>query len=479
MSPIMKEYDLIVIGSGAGMNLASAAFEQGLRVAVVENGPLGGTCLNRGCIPTKILTYVADVIMEMQHAERVNLKARVEEVDFKGLMERMRHETVGESEQMAKSVQSVQGLDWYHVTGEFISDYTMKVGDETIRAPYIFIAAGSRPVIPPIEGLEDVDYLTNKTVLELTEQPTSMIIVGGGYVAAEFGHFFSAIGTEVSIVGRNPYLVKNEDHDVSELLKEELSKRMTVLTNHEVIEASESDGEKKIKARDRATGNVIELSAETLLIAAGRRSNADLFKPEKTGVETDKRGYIIVDDHLQTTKKNIWAFGDAIGRYMFRHTANEESQVVWYNFAYTLEAERTGKPQALLNMDYHAIPRAVFSYPQIATVGMTLAEAKESGRELLVGEIDYSGSAKGMAMGVPPGFLRVICDAQNHEILGATIIGPHAPILIQEITNVMNCGGGTYTPIFKAIHIHPALPELVQRAFGRMRPLNGEHDHPH
>ncbi|MCF2137676.1 MAG: dihydrolipoyl dehydrogenase [Candidatus Thorarchaeota archaeon] len=475
----MKEYDLIVLGSGAGMNLASTAFEQGLKVAVVENGPLGGTCLNRGCIPTKMLTYVADVIMEMQHAEAVNLKARVEEVDFKGLMERMRHETVGESEQMGRSVQSVEGLDWYHVTGEFVEDYTMKVGDETIRAPYIFIAAGSRPVIPPIKGLDDVGYLTNKTVLELTEQPKSMIIVGGGYVAAEFGHFFSAIGTEVTIVGRNQYLVKNEDHDVSELLKEELSKRMVVLTNHEVTEASEKNGLKAIVAKNRDTGELVELSAETLLIAAGRRSNADLFKPEKTGVETDKRGYVIVDDHFQTTKKHIWAFGDAIGRYMFRHTANEESEIVWYNFAYTLEAERTGKEPKLLSMDYHAIPRAVFSYPQIATVGMTLSEAKESGRELLVGEIDYSGSAKGMAMGVPPGFLRVICDAKSRRILGSTIIGPHAPILIQEIVNLMNCGDGTYVPMFKAIHIHPALPELVQRAFGRMRPLNEDHEHAH
>ena len=475
----MKEYDVIVIGSGAGMTIASAAFENGLRVAVVENGPLGGTCLNRGCIPTKMLTYVADVIMEMRHAERVNLRTRVEGVDFKALMDRMREETVGEAEKMGESVNSVEGLDWYHVTGEFIDDYTMKVGDETIKAPHIFIVAGSRPVIPPIKGLDKVDYLTNKTVLELTEQPKSMIIVGGGFVAVEFAHFFSAIGTEVTIVGRNQYLVKNEDHDVSELLKQELSKRMTVLTGHEVIEAREEGGLKTIVAKDKASGKTTEISAETLLIAAGRRSNADLFKPEKTGVKTDKRGYIIVDDYFRTSKKNIWSFGDAIGRYMFRHTANEEAEIVWYNFVTTLNAERTGEKPDLRTMDYHAIPRAVFSYPPIATVGMTLAEAKESGRKLLVGEIDYGGAAKGAAMGYPPGFLRVICDAETRRILGATIIGPHASILIQEIINIMNCGDGTYIPMFKAIHIHPALPELVQRAFGRMRPLDGDHQHQH
>ena len=477
----MKDYDLIVLGSGAGMNLAAAAFERGMRVAVVENGPLGGTCLNRGCIPTKMLTYVADVIMEMRHAEAVNLRARVEAVDFKGLMARMRHETLGESKRMGESVNAVEGLDWYHVTGEFVDDYTMRVGDETIKAPYVFIAAGSRPVIPPIKGLDRVDYLTNKTVLELEEQPRSMVIVGGGFVAVEFAHFFSAIGTEVTIVGRNPRLVKKQDPDVSELLRQELSKRMRVLTGYEVTEVTQRGDIKTVRARNKATGDTVEASGEALLIAAGRRSNADLFKPEKTGVKVDKRGYVIVDEYFQTTKKNIWAFGDAIGRYMFRHTANEESSIVWHNFLEVLEAEKSGREPNLLTMDYHAVPRAIFSYPPIATVGMTLTEARESGRRLLVGQIDYGGAAKGAAMGYPPGFLRVVCDAENGRILGATIIGPHAPILIQEITNVMNCGDGTYVPILRAIHIHPALPELVQRAVGRLAPDRppGEHAHHH
>lgn len=473
----MKEYDMIVLGSGAGMNVASTAFQQGMKVALVEHGPLGGTCLLRGCIPTKILTYVADLITDIRHAERVNLHAEVKSVDFEKLMERMREETVGESEKMGQSVRSVEDYDWYQVTGEFVDDYVMKVGQEKITAPIVVIAAGSRPLIPPIKGIEEVDYLTNKTVLELKEKPDSIIIVGGGYIAAELGHFFSAVGTDVTIIGRNPYLVKNEDEDVSDLLKEELSKRMKVLTDCEVVEMKQEGNEKVVIAKDRSDNETKECRAQHLLVAAGRRSNADLFKPEKTGIKTDEHGFVKVDEHLRTSKEGIWAFGDAIGRYMFRHVANDESQVVWYNIQRTMNTEEGEEPE-LITMDYHAVPRAVFSDPQIATVGMTLAEAKESGRNLLVGKADYGQVAKGAAMGYPAGFARVICDADNQEILGATIIGPYAPILIQEVINLMYTERRSYLPVFRAMHIHPALPEIVQRAFGAMQPLN-EDWHPH
>ena len=473
----MRKYNLLVLGSGAGANVAASAYEQGLSVAIVDNGRFGGTCLNRGCIPTKMLTYVADVIMEMEHAKHVNLNARVEGVDFKALMERMRKETWGEAEQMERSIAQVENYDFYKGTGRFIDDYTMEVNGEEIKGDMVIIAAGARPLIPNIEGISEVEYHTNKTILGIDEQPESMIIIGGGYVATEMAHFFSAIGTKVTILGRNPYLVKKEDHDVSELLREELSKRMTVLTNHEVISA-EQDGEtKRVTAKDRASGKERTFEADSLLIAAGRISNADLFLPEKTGVKVDQRGWVIVDEYFRTSKKDIWAFGDAIGRYQFRHVANEESSITWYNIVSTLNARHRGEKPELRSMSYHAIPRAVFSYPPIATVGMTLREAKESKRDLLVGQIGYDGAAKGAAMGYPPGFLRVIADANDRTILGATIIGPHAPILIHEIINLMYAGDRSFIPMFNAIHIHPALSELVQRAFGRLQPLNGGHEH--
>lgn len=475
----MKEYDLIVIGSGAGMSIASGAYEQGLKVAVIEHGPMGGTCLNRGCIPTKILTYVADIITQAKHLEELGVEIKIEKIDYPWIMKRMRDEVDGDSTMQGESVDAAEGIDWYKGTGAFIDDYTMEINGEKIKALNIVIAAGSRPVTPDIKGLDKVEYLMNDEALHLMEQPKSMLIIGGGYIATEFGHFFSAVGTDVTIIGRNQYLVKNEDPDVSDILKQELSKRMNVHTNHEVIEVREENGEKIVVAKDRETGSKKEFRGEVLLVAAGRRSNADLFKPEKTGVKTDKKGWVIVDDHFRTSKKGIWSFGDAIGRYQFRHVANDEAQIVWYNFMRTLNAQQEGIEPELLTMDYHAIPGAVFSYPPIATVGMTLKAAKESGLNLLVGQADYSIGAKGFAMGNPASLIRVIVDGDSRRILGATIIGPYAPILIQEIINLMYTPDGTYQPMFQAMHIHPALPEVIQRAFGRLAPIDGEHAHHH
>jgi len=475
----MKEYDVIVIGSGAGMSIASGAYEQGLKVAVIENGPMGGTCLNRGCIPTKILTYVADIITQAKHLEELGVEIEIKKIDYPWIMKRMRDEVDGDSTMQGESVDRAEGIDWYKGTGAFVDDYTMEIDGERIKAPNIVIAAGSRPLIPDIKGLDKVEYLTNDEALHLMEQPKSMLIVGGGYIATEFGHFFSAVGTEVTIIGRNKYLVKNEDPDVSEILKQELSKRMSVHTNVEAIEVKEVNGEKVVIAKDLETGKKIEFRGELLLIAAGRRSNADLFKPEKTGVRTDKKGWVIVDDYFRTSKKGIWSFGDAIGRYQFRHVANDESQIVWYNFVRTLNAQQEGTEPELLTMDYHAIPSAVFSYPPIATVGMTLKDARKSGFKLLVGQADYSIAAKGFAMGNPASLIRVIVDGDSKRILGSTIIGPYAPILIQEIINLMYTSDGTYQPMFEAMHIHPALSEVVQRAFGRLAPIDGGHAHHH
>ncbi|MFX1484486.1 MAG: dihydrolipoyl dehydrogenase, partial [Promethearchaeota archaeon] len=199
----------------------------------------------------------------------------------------------------------------------------------------------------------------------------------------------------------------------------------------------------------------------------------------KTGVQTDKNGWVKVDKYFRTSKKGIWSFGDAIGKYQFRHVANDESQIVWYNLVRTLNAHHEGTEPELLSLDYNAIPRAVFTYPPIATVGMTLKEAKESGLTLFVGKADYSIAAKGFAMGNPPSLIRVIVDGNTRRILGATIIGPYAPILVQEIINLMYTPDGTYQPMFQAMHIHPALPEVVQRAFGRLAPIDGGQMHTH
>jgi mycothione reductase len=472
----MKQYDLIVIGSGAGMNVASAAYDQGLKVAVVEHGPMGGTCLNRGCIPTKILTYVADVLIEAAHLELLGVKIRIEDIDYPWIMQRMRDEVDNSSKEQGQSVDEAEGIDWYKGTGVFVDDHIMEINGEKIKAPNIVIASGSRPDIPNIKGLDQVEYLLEDDALHLMEKPKSIIIIGGGYIAAEFGHFFSAVGVDVTIIGRNPLLVKNEDDDISEVLRSELSKRMNIVTNHEVVEVNQTSENKTVLAQNRDTGEIKEFQGEVLLVAAGRRSNADLFKPEKAGVKTDQHGWIIVDDYFRTNKKGIWAFGDAIGRYQFRHVANDESQILWFNLSKTI---KNRKDTEFLTMDYHAVPRAIFSYPPIATVGMTLREAKKSGHKLYVGQADYSVAAKGFAMGNPASLIRVIADADSKRILGASIVGPHAPILIQEIVNLMYTQDGTIYPMFQAMHIHPSLSEVVQRAFGALAPLEGGHENHH
>jgi dihydrolipoamide dehydrogenase len=301
-------------------------------------------------------------------------------------------------------------------------------------------------------------YLTSDTVLQLQEAPKSLIIIGGGYIAAEYGHFFSAIGTKVTIIQRSPRLVPEEEPEVSYLLKEEMGKRMEIFTEYEATEAKETNGTKSVFAKNLKDGQVKQFSAEALLIAAGRVSNSDILRPEKTGVELDKNGFIKANEYLETGKRNIWAFGDAIGKQMFKHVANYEAEIAWHNAIHDHKAK----------MDYSAAPHAVFSHPQIASVGLKEQEAKQLGHKILVGRAEYKDTAQGLALGEPKGFVKVIVEHDTGKILGGHIIGPHASIIIQEIINAMVSEDKTFLPIIRAMHIHPAMPEVVQRAFANL-----------
>jgi mycothione reductase len=455
----MEEYDVLVIGSGSGMTIASNAVANGLKVAIVEHGPMGGTCLNRGCIPSKMLLYPADLVVMIKEAKNLGINATINSIDFKKIMNRMHHLVKEDSQEQAKAVEVSPRITWYKDTGEFISDYTMQVGYHKIKAEKIFIVSGARPGVPPIKGMEKVDYLTSKTLLELREPPKDMVIIGGGYVAAEYGHFFASIGTKVTIVQRNPRLVPEEEPEISELLKEEMIRRMSVFTNHEVLEAEEKNGVKTIVAKNRENGELKEFSATSLLIATGRVPNSDLLKPEKTGVELDKRGYVKINEHLETSKVNIWALGDAIGKQMFKHVANYEADVAWHNAIH----------EHKIAVDYTATPHAVFSHPQIASVGLTEMKAKEQEYKIWVGKEYFKDTGKGAAMGDPKGFVKVIVEKETGKILGGHIIGPFAPILIQEIINAISISDNIFMNIIRPMHIHPAMPEVVQRAFGNLR----------
>jgi len=456
----MEKFDVIVIGSGSGMLIASAAVGSGLKTAVVDNGPMGGTCLNRGCVPSKMLIYPADVVSILNEAQRLGVAAAVNAVDFKNIMSRMRSLVNGDSATQARAVQATPGLTWFRDVGTFTSDYTMQVGEHVITAERIFIVSGARPGIPPIKGIGQVDYLTSDTVLELAAPPASIIIVGGGYIGVEYGHFFSGIGTKTTIIQRPPVLVPEEEPEISDLLKSELAQRMAVYTGFEVVSAKQAGNVKTVVARNRVDGSLREFAAEALMVAAGRVPNSDLLKPEKTGVKLDERGYIKVNAYLETSKRNIWALGDAIGREMFKHVANYEASLAWHNAVHDHKAE----------VDYSAAPHAVFTHPQVASVGLREAEAKRQGYKILVGKAFYKDTAMGGAMGEPAGFVKVIVEQETGKILGGHIIGAEASVLIQEIVNAMVTEDKSLMPILRAMHIHPALSEVVQNAFGNLRP---------
>ena len=456
----MEKFDVLVIGSGSGMIVASTAVEQGFKTAVVESGTMGGTCLNRGCIPSKMLIYPADVVTILKEAEKIGVNATVNSIDFKNILERMHTLVNGDSSTQARAVEATPDLTWFKDSGEFTSDYTMQVGEHTITAERIFIASGARPGIPKINGIEDVDYLTSDTVLELETLPKSIIITGGGYIGVEYGHFFSAIGTKTTIIQRPPRILPDEEPEISDLLKSEMERRMEIHTSLEATEVKQEGDIITLIGRNREDGSLKEFSAEMLMVAAGRVPNSDLLKPERTGVKLDERGYIRVNEYLETSKKNIWAFGDAIGKEMFKHVANYEAGIVWHNSVHDHKAA----------MDYSAAPHAVFTHPQVASVGLKEAEAKQQGRKILVGTAFYKDTAMGGAMGEPAGFVKVIVEKETGKILGGHIIGAEASILIQEIVNAMNTEDKSYTPIIRAMHIHPAMPEVVQQAFGNLRP---------
>jgi len=457
----METFDVLVVGSGSGATIADAAVKTGRRVALVERDAFGGTCLNRGCIPSKMVIYAADLVCQIKQAERLGVRARIEEVDFGFIMERMRRSIADDRRPLEEVVRRTEGLTYYNTTGEFVSDYTMRVSDETVKAENVFIVSGARPMIPPIKGLEGVDYLTSANVWGLKEAPRSMIIVGGGFIAAEMAHFFSAMGVEVTIISRSPRLLKNAEPEVSDTLTQALRSRMSIQTGLEVTEVREKGDLKEVATADKA-GKTQIFRAESLFIAAGLRSNADLLKPEKTGVELDERGFIRVNEFYETSKPRIWAFGDAIGRAMFKHVANKEAELVWHAFSH-------GHKEAL---NYDQIPYAVFSWPQTASVGLTEEEALRRGKRILIGLSNYADTAKGAAMGEEDGFVKVVVEEETYKILGAHIVGPEAPTLIQEVIDAMNTSDGSINPILDAMHIHPALPEVVQRAFYNLRRLD-------
>ncbi len=458
----MERFDLIVIGSGAGMGVISNASQEGLRVALVDQGPTGGTCLNNGCIPSKLLIYPADIIRTLQHASKLGVECSLCKADFQRIMKHM-HAVVDKArDDLEKSIEADPKVTWYKSKGEFIGDYTLKAGDKTLQAPKIVISTGARPLVPPISGLMDAGYLDNISLLRLQELPESLIIIGAGYIGCEFGHFFSAMGTDVTIIGRSPKVLDNEDSEVCRIVKKILSQDARVITSHEVVSVDVKEGKKVVSAQSKIDNKTYQFEADEILLAAGRRPNSDLLKPEKTGVETDEHGWIKVNEFLETTKKDIWALGDAIGKYMFRHTANYEAEVVSHNIL------RAGKKEDREAADFHAVPHAVFTHPQVAGVGLKEAEALAAGHKILVGRASYMDVVKGIAMAEEQGFVKVVVEENTGKILGCSVVGSSAPELVEQVTYLMNTEYQDLMPMIRAQIIHPTISEVMAQAFSNL-----------
>jgi mycothione reductase len=471
----MIEYDLIVIGTGSAMNIVGPMINANhdMKIAVIDKDDPGGICLTRGCIPSKLLLYSAELIREVGTAGKFGIDVEIKSINFKKVMERMRDHISKDIEMIRDGLSSDDIIDYYPEIAQFIAPYTLKVGSETIKSSMIFLCTGSKTLVPTVKGLDEVQYLTSDTVLKLTELPESIAIIGGGYIAAEYGHFFSAMGSKVTIIGRNPQFIPEEEPEVSALAKKVMSEFLDLITNHEVIEVQKSaDGMKKVIAKDRSSGKGVSVEAEEIFIATGRGPNSDILHPEKGMIETDSKGWIVVNEYLETSQPNIWAFGDANGKYLFKHVGNYESSIVYYNAILHKN----------IKVDYHAVPHAVFSYPEMASVGLREKEAIEmyGDDKVLIGIKRYEDTAKGMAMDAKDYFVKVIVEAGTSKILGAHIIGPHASILIHQIIPLMYTPEQSATPIIYGMDIHPSLSEVVTRAFYSLMPVaHYRHSHEH
>ena len=450
----MQKFDLIVIGSGSGLDVANAAVEHGLKVAIVEKDRMGGTCLNRGCIPSKLLLHSADVVETIRNASFFGINVQGFSVDYKKIVDRVNGIIDPESSQMRNAFDHIANPKLFPVECKFVGQNIIRVGNETIIADKILIACGGRPSIPKIDGLDRSGYITSNEALRLKEQPHVLTILGGGYIACELAHFFGALGTKINIVQRRGVLLPNEDEAISKKITDIFSTKYNVYTDYQTSQVRKEDSVFHVVAKD-SSGKSIDLESDQLLVATGRTPNTDTLDLEKTGVKINGKGYIVTDEFLETTTKGIFALGDAVGRYLFKHSANHEVQYAYTNLVHGHKK---------MAVDYTAMPHAIFSSPQIAGVGFTEQELRKMGVEYLKSVYPYMGAAMGEAIDDKDGFVKFLVDKNTRKILGCHILGTEASILIHEVLVAMRSADGTIDSLTNTIFIHPALSEVVARA---------------
>ena len=453
----MNKYDIVVIGAGdVGLSIAFNAASDGLKTALIDKGNAGGTCVNNGCVPSKTLIYTADRIIETRENAKLGIHSEIRDIDFEAVMKRMRKVVSSGRASIIKAIKETGNLDFINKECHFIDEHSLQAGESKIRGKKIFIASGARPSIPDIKGLDTIPYLTNESALQLRERPASMIFLGGGYIALEYAHFFSALGVKVSVIDRNQTLLRFAEHEISERLQKSIEKRVGLHMGVTPVAVRSGANGYTVLVRDVVSGKEREITAEAVMVSAGRESNADLLKVESAGIETDNTNFIKVDEYLQTNRKHIWAVGDANGKAMFTHAGDKEAELAWHN----------ARHRKKIGMDFQNVPYAVYTWPQIASIGLTEEQARK-GHEILVGRAMYSDTVMGEAMVETEGFAKAIVEKGTGRILGFHIIGPHAAMLIQEVVNAMLTRADVKS-ITSSMHIFPALSNIIPETFNNL-----------
>jgi len=447
----VRHYDLVVLGAGSGNMLPDDDLAQ-LRTAIVESDRFGGTCLNRGCIPTKKFVVAADAAAGARSAARLGVYATVDHVDWKGIRDRIfgRIDPVHES---AVRYRREHGIDVYTAAGRFVEPKILQVGPERITADTFVVAAGSRPVVPDIPGLDSVPYHTSDTIMRIDAVPASMVVIGGGFIAAELSHVFAAFGCAVTIVQRGERLLPAEDEQVSQQFTELAARRHQVLLDAAVTAVAPRGNGVAVTAIDRGGEHLVE--AETLLVCVGRRPNTDLIDAAAGGLELDEHGHVVTDAAYRTSVPGVWALGDAANHFQLKHMANAEVRLVRHNLQHR---------QDELTLGNRAAPHAVFTDPQIAAVGLNEQDARARGIPHVVSVRRYADAAYGWALEDTTGFVKIIADPLSRTILGAHILGPQAATLIQPLIQAMALGQTVDQVARDVLYIHPALTEVVEQA---------------
>jgi mycothione reductase len=444
-------YDLVIVGAGSGNMLPGEEFA-GWRIAVVESDRFGGTCLNRGCIPSKMLVYAADVAQTVRHAGGFGIRASWKGSDWPAIRERV-FGRIDPLHERAVDHRRAPNTDVFLGQARFAGPKLMRVGDDELRADQFVLAAGSRPSVPDIAGLSEVPYFTSDNVMRLEELPKSMVVLGGGYIAAEMSHVFGSLGTEVTIVARGPQMLSRHDADVRAQFTSAYAKRFDLRLNSALERVSAT--RRGIRAEIVTPSGARKVDAEVLLVATGRTPNTDRLNVGAAGIEVDTHGHVRTDATYQTNVPGIWALGDVTNHFQLKHMANAEARLVRHNLLH---------PGQLLRAHFSVVPSAVFADPQISSVGATEQELKAQRQNYIAATRYYRDAAYGWALEDTTSFVKVLADPVTRLLLGAHIIGPQASALIQPLIQAM-CLGNTVDEVASGVlYIHPALTEVVEQA---------------